>query len=111
MAKKAAAVGASFFAANALFLKSCSRPTYLSFVREHFPHLSREYAERFSRMDFADEPYRQQLALRVKQACRKYGLGERSSEALFTRGCRGAARRSRRGCGAHGAAQQELLFA
>ena len=39
MARQAAAGRASFFAAQPLFLKSCSRPTYLSFVREHFPHL------------------------------------------------------------------------
>ena len=36
-------------------------------------------------MDFADAPYRQRLALMVKLACRKYGLRERSSDALLTR--------------------------
>ncbi|GAC1366582.1 MAG: hypothetical protein NVSMB3_15260 [Acidobacteriaceae bacterium] len=40
MASRAAEARASFFAAEPLFLKSCSRPTFLSFVREHFPHLS-----------------------------------------------------------------------
>ena len=39
LARRASAVGASFFAAHPLFLKPCSRPTYLSFVREHFPAL------------------------------------------------------------------------
>jgi len=37
---------ATFFAAYPLFLKSCSRPAFLSFVREHFPHLMDEYATR-----------------------------------------------------------------
>ncbi|ODU55727.1 MAG: radical SAM protein, partial [Granulicella sp. SCN 62-9] len=44
MARRAAAVGANFLAANPLFLKPCSRPTYLSFVREHFPALEEDYA-------------------------------------------------------------------
>jgi DNA repair photolyase len=83
VAKKAAAAGASFFAAQPLFLKSCSRPTYLSFVREHFPHLAGEYAKRFATMDFADAPYRRHLALMVKRVCHKHGLAERSSDALF----------------------------
>ncbi len=49
MAGLAAAARASFFAAEPLFLKSCSRPTFLSFVREHFPQLEADYAVRFSR--------------------------------------------------------------
>ena len=85
VAARAKAADASFFAAMPLFLKSCSRPTYLSFVREHFPHLSGLYAERFAKMDFADAPYRQRLALMVKLACRKHGLAERSTDALLTK--------------------------
>ena len=85
MAGLAAQSGASFFAAQPLFLKSCSRPTYLSFVREHFPHLAAEYAARFAARDFADKPYREHLAGMVRQVCRKHGLGPRSSDALLTR--------------------------
>ena len=86
MAARAAEVRASFFAAQPLFLKSCSRPTFLSFVREHFPALQTDYAERFAGRDFADGPYKRMLAARVSAACRKYGLAERSSDALLTRG-------------------------
>ena len=43
MAARAAEARASFFAAEPLFLKSCSRATYFSFVREHFPHLVPDY--------------------------------------------------------------------
>jgi DNA repair photolyase len=85
MAARAAEVGASFFAAQPLFLKSCSRPTYLKFVEEHFPALVQEYAERFGTMDFAAAPYRRQLAAMVEAVCRKHGLRERSSDALLTR--------------------------
>jgi DNA repair photolyase len=85
MARRAAAAGASFFAAHPLFLKACSRPTYLSFVREHFPALEADYAERFATADFAGKTYRQRLAQMVDQACRRHGIGQRSSDALLTR--------------------------
>ena len=85
VAKHAAMVHASFLAGFPLFLKSCSRPTWLSFVREHFPHLTGEYARRFATADFADGAYRRQMAARLRQACTKYGLAERSTDALLTR--------------------------
>lgn len=85
MARRAAAVGASFFAAHPLFLKPCSRPTYLSFVREHFPSLEADYAERFATADFAGKEYRERLARMVDAVCRRHGLGKRSSDALLTR--------------------------
>jgi DNA repair photolyase len=85
MAQRAAAVGASFFAAHPLFLKPCSRPTYLSFVREHFPALQADYAKRFATADFAGKAYRERLAEMVDTACRLHGLRQRSSDALLTR--------------------------
>jgi DNA repair photolyase len=84
VAKKAAEAGASFLAAQPLFLKACSRPTYLGFVREHFPHLVGEYVKRFAKMDFADAPYRRHLALMVKRVAHKHKLGERFSDGLLT---------------------------
>ena len=109
VAAKAKAAGASFLAAQPLFLKSCSRPTYLSFVREHFPHLSTEYAKRFERMDFADAAYKRQLALMVKRVCHKHGLGERSTDALLTRDVGGEERKEPAGVRTDGA--QRMLFA
>lgn len=85
VAARAKEAGASFFAAQPLFLKSCSRPTYLSFVREHFPALVPLYEERFARADFADGPYKARLAAMVREACRRHGLPERSTDALLTR--------------------------
>jgi DNA repair photolyase len=89
MARRASAVGASFFAAHPLFLKPCSRPTYLSFVREHFPALQADYAKRFATADFAGKAYRERLAAMVDAACRRYGLPQRSSDALLTRNVEG----------------------
>jgi DNA repair photolyase len=85
MACRAAGVGASFFAANPLFLKTCSRPTYLRFVHEHFPTLIAEYEGRFGAADFAAPPYRRQLARMVDRACRRHGIRQRSQDALLTR--------------------------
>lgn len=85
MVQRAAAVGASFFAANTLFLKPCSRPTYLSFVREHFPSLEADYAKRFDHADFAAKPYRQKMAQMVERACRRHGLRQRSNDTLPSR--------------------------
>jgi hypothetical protein len=81
----AAAAGASFLGAHPLFLKSCSRPTWLSFVREHFPNLATDYERRYAAADFIDATYRNRMASLVRQLCRKHSLGERSSDALLTR--------------------------
>jgi len=86
LARRASAIGASFFAAHPLFLKPCSRPTYLSFVREHFPSLQADYAKRFANADFSSKTYSAQLAAMVDAACRRHGLRQRWGEdALLTK--------------------------
>ena len=85
MAKRAAAVGASFFAANPLFLKSCSRPTYFAFLREHFPALVEDYKKRFGKADFASAAYSREMAAIVGRACKEYGLRARSTEDMLSR--------------------------
>jgi DNA repair photolyase len=80
MARHAAEVRASFFAANPLFLKPCSRPTYLSFVREHFPHLVTDYHRRFAHADFASKDYAQRLGRIVAAARERHGLHRRRNE-------------------------------
>src|SRR5260370_30470824 len=81
MARRAAEAGASFFAANPLLLKPCSRPTYRSFVREHFPSLQQEYAKRFGNADFAAPAYAREMAQMVERVCRRHGLGERFKDS------------------------------
>lgn len=80
MARHAAEVRASFFAANPLFLKPCSRPTYLSFVQEHFPHLVADYHRRFGYADFASKDYAQRLSRIVSAARERHGLHRRRNE-------------------------------
>jgi DNA repair photolyase len=84
MARRAAAVDASFLAASPLFLKPCSRPTYFRFVREHFPALLDDYERRFGSADFAAPGYRKKLAEMVQGACRKHGIRPRSQDSLLT---------------------------
>ena len=105
-AARAKEAGASFFAAQPLFLKACSRPTFFSFVEQHFPKLQAEYAARFANNDFATEPYRRELEDRVAKVCRKYGLAARSSDALLTRDV-GTARRPVKNVGS--VVQQKLF--
>ena len=85
VARAAKAADASFLAGEPLFLKSCSRPTYLSFVREHFPALEAEYCERFAHAEFAARPYRQAMEALIRTVCHRYGIPERSTDALLTR--------------------------
>ena len=65
-------------------MKSCSRPTWLSFVREHFPHLLDDYNRRFATADFVDPAYRNRMATLTRQICRKHHLHERNAEAHLT---------------------------
>ena len=85
VATAAKAVDASFLCAQPLFLKSCSRETYLDFVQENFPDLVDMYRKRFGEADFVSKPYAQRIRLMVHAVCRKHGLAERSSDALLTR--------------------------
>ncbi len=85
VAQRTADAGASFFAAQPLFLKPCSKPTYLAFVEEHFPALLPGYAARFREEAFAGRAERERLAGMVDRVCAKHGLAQRSSDALLTR--------------------------
>ena len=109
LARRASAVGASFFAAHPLFLKPCSRPTYLSFVREHFPSLQGDYAKRFAHADFAGRAYSARLAEMVDAACQRHGLRRRwGGDALLTKNDDGGRRTPPQRVGV---APQQRLFA
>jgi DNA repair photolyase len=84
MARRAKAVDASFFAAEPLFLKPCSRETYLAFIREHFPKLESLYRFRFDGRDFVAEGYRKRIEALVALAVKKHGLNRRYSDERLT---------------------------
>src|SRR5580698_9976836 len=58
MAKRAKVADASFFSAQPLFLKPCSKEIYLAFIREHFPSLEPMYRQRFDSNAFVSTAYR-----------------------------------------------------
>jgi DNA repair photolyase len=80
VARAASGAGANFFAAGALFLKSCSLPTFLSFVREHFPAQAVAYERRYGESAFVSPLYRRRIAEIVDAVCREYKLGRRYAE-------------------------------
>jgi hypothetical protein len=60
-----------------LFLKPCSLPTFLSFVREHFPEQLEAYKRRYAGSAFVSSAYRERMAALVDQICREFKLGKR----------------------------------
>jgi DNA repair photolyase len=84
VARAASEAGASFFAAGALFLKSCSQPTFLRFVREHFPAQLAAYERRYGASAFVSAEYRKRIADIVESVCREYKLGKRYADGPIT---------------------------
>jgi DNA repair photolyase len=85
VAARAKAAGASFFSAQPLFLKSCSKETFFDFVREHFPALESAYAARYSTEAFVSKGYAARIAELVAAVSRKHGLRNRTMDAILTR--------------------------
>ena len=85
VAREAARAGASFFSAEPLFLKACSRETFFRFIADEFPALSRNYAERFEREAFATPAYAARIRSMVAETARRHGLAHRSMDAILTR--------------------------
>jgi DNA repair photolyase len=77
VARSASAAGASFLASGALFLKSCSLPTFLSFIGEHFPEQLDAYKRRYASSAFVSSAYRERMGALVNQVCQEFNLGKR----------------------------------
>lgn len=80
MCRLASAAGASFLSAQPLFLKPCSKGTFLAFVHEHFPQLDASYAQRYEMAAFVSKAYQKRVSDLVAAVARKYGLSRRFSE-------------------------------
>jgi len=79
VARAAAAADANFLFAGALFLKPCSQPTFLGFVREHFPGQLEAYQKRYSSSAFVPAEYKKRVSDLVESIRREYKLGQRYS--------------------------------
>jgi DNA repair photolyase len=84
MCRLASEAGASFLYANPLFLKPCSKRTFLAFVHEHFPELDASYAKRYETDAFVSKEYRRRVSDLVAAVTRKYGLSRRFVENAST---------------------------
>ncbi len=73
----AAAAGACYLFAGALFLKPCSLPTFFAFVREHFPQQLAAYERRYGANAFVSSEYRNRMWALVESIRAKYKLGSR----------------------------------
>lgn len=82
VARAAAAAGANFFAAGALFLKPCSQPVLIRFVKDHFPEKLADYERRYGSSPWVSPDYRQQMADLVNSICREHKLGKRYVDPL-----------------------------
>jgi DNA repair photolyase len=76
MARKAREADADFLFANPLFLKPCSKATFLAFVHENFPELDAVYAKRYEEA-FVSRAYQKRIGELVTAIKRKYQLGTR----------------------------------
>lgn len=72
--RRAREAGASFFGAEPLFLKPCSKGTFFAFVHEHFPDLDTAYARRYEKEAFVSSVYRKRIRDVVAAIKRKYGF-------------------------------------
>jgi DNA repair photolyase len=77
VARAAAAAGACYLFAGALFLKPCSLPTFFAFVREHFPQQLAAYERRYGNSAFVSAEYRKRMAELVESIRARYKLGSR----------------------------------
>ena len=74
--------GGKYIYANALFLKPCSASIFLPFLEKEFPHLVKNYRERFESRSFLSDAYRKHLSELMKRLREKHGMvpGERVAE-------------------------------
>ena len=84
VARHAAAAGASFFSAEPLFLKSCSRGTFFRFIEEEFPKLAASYAERYRDDAFVGPAYASRIRSLVAATAKRHGLVHRTMYAIVT---------------------------
>lgn len=83
MCRKAREADASFFAASPLFLKPCSKGTFLAFIHEHFPELDASYATRYKTEAFVSRAYQARIRELLEAVIKKYGLGPRMTDGFL----------------------------
>ena len=85
VASRAKAADASFFSAQPLFLKPCSKPMFLAFIREQYPDLVASYEALYESEAFVGKAYAGRVRELVRAVSRRHGLRERTMDAILTR--------------------------
>lgn len=80
MCRLAGEAGASFLSAQPLFLKPCSKETFLRFIHDNFPELEAGYATRYETEAFVSKAYAKRVGEMVAAVTRRYGLARRFEE-------------------------------
>jgi DNA repair photolyase len=74
LVRATAEAGGKYIFANSLFLKPCSAAVFLPFLEKTFPHLVKNYADRFSGKAFLSQPYRKHLSQLMARLREKHGI-------------------------------------
>jgi DNA repair photolyase len=74
--------GAQWIGAAVVFLMPASWKSFMAFLDEKFPRLGRQYREWFRGYGNAPEAYRREIAARVENLRRKYGISSRPDKPL-----------------------------
>ncbi|HWF67769.1 MAG TPA: radical SAM protein [Acidobacteriaceae bacterium] len=77
--------GASFFHANPLFLKPCSKTVFEEFIAKNFPELLASYRQRFEDRAFVSTAYRKRVMQLVEAIKKKHGWGGNPGERFSRR--------------------------
>jgi len=72
--RAAAEAGADYVFANPLFLKPCSAAVFLPFLEQNFPHLIKNYKERYQDRAFLPPAYGKRLSQLIARLRQKYRI-------------------------------------
>jgi DNA repair photolyase len=76
--RQIAAAGARYVTPIVLHLRPGAREWFLAWLREHHPRLVSRYRELYGRGAYAPRAYQQEIAGRVRELARRYGIGSGS---------------------------------
>ena len=82
LVKAAREHGAQYIFANALFLKPCSASVFLPFLEKEFPHLVKNYRERYGEKAFLPDAYRKRLQELMRKLRQKHGFPSREEHSM-----------------------------
>ncbi len=77
--------GGKYIFANPLFLKPCSAAIFLPWLEKEFPHLVRNYRERYGERAYLGPAYRKRVSRLMATLRQKHGIGTREERERVER--------------------------